>query len=238
MDLPVIDSQYLLDFLVELLNTPSPTGFSEGGIACVERALAAFPNLTLAETRKGALVATWPGEHNDSRRALTAHVDTLGAMVKEIKTSGRLKLSQIGNYAWNTIEGEGCTVHTGSGQTVRGSILLCKASSHVHGAQVNDTKREAESMEVRLDARTSAADGNACAWGLKSEISFPSIPAWRSPMASCARDTWTTRPVSPAWWQQSNPCMLPAGLQRRPPCCILATMKKLDTVQRLESLRM
>ena len=158
MDLPLIDNQYLLGFLVELLNTPSPTGYSEGGIACVERALAAFSDLTLANTRKGALVATWPGERSDSRRALTAHVDTLGAMVKEIKTTGRLKLTQIGNYAWNTIEGEGCTVYTGSGQPVRGSILLCKASSHVHGSLVNETTRNAEAMEVRLDARTSTAD--------------------------------------------------------------------------------
>src|SRR5512135_3732172 len=109
MDLPAVDSDTLVSFLAELLNTPSPTGFSEHGIACVERALAAFPvPLRLERTRKGALVAAWPGERSDAPRALTAHVDTLGAMVKEIKTSGRLKLTQIGGYAWNTVEGEGC----------------------------------------------------------------------------------------------------------------------------------
>lgn len=159
MDLPVVNCEYLLDFLVELLKTPSPTGFTGEGVACVERALASFPGLRLSHTRKGALVASWPGERSDSPRALTAHVDTLGAMVKEIKMNGRLKLTQVGGYAWNTIEGEGCSVHTGSGQTVRGSILLCKASSHVHGVQVvNETIRNAETMEVRLDARTATAD--------------------------------------------------------------------------------
>ena len=59
-------------------------------------------------------------------------------MVKEIKSNGRLKLSRIGGFAWNTIEGEGCSVLTRSGRQVRGSILLTKASSHVFGAEVGD----------------------------------------------------------------------------------------------------
>ena len=157
MESPVIDSIYLMSFLVQLLNIPSPTGFAEAGIQCVKRALDAFPELGLSYTRKGALVAAWPGEKANAPRALTAHVDTLGAMVKEIKSNGRLKLSQIGGYAWNTVEGEGCTVFGSGGKTVRGSFLLTKASSHVHGAQVNETKRDADAMEVRLDARTVSA---------------------------------------------------------------------------------
>jgi putative aminopeptidase FrvX len=153
-DLPPVDTAFLTHFLVELLNTPSPTGFASAGIECVERALAGFTPLTLAHTRKGALTAIWSGQKDDHPRGLTAHVDTLGAMVKEIKPNGRLKLSQIGGYPWNTIEGEGCKVFTSSGKTVRGSILLSKASSHVYGVQVSETKRDGESLEVRLDART------------------------------------------------------------------------------------
>jgi putative aminopeptidase FrvX len=157
MESPVIDSTYLMNFLVQLLNTPSPTGFTEAGIQCVKHALDAFPDLGLTYTRKGALVAAWPGERGDGPRALTAHVDTLGAMVKEIKPNGRLKLSQIGGYAWNTVEGEGCTVFGSVEKPLRGSLLLNKASSHVHGAQVNETRRDADAMEVRLDARTVSA---------------------------------------------------------------------------------
>jgi putative aminopeptidase FrvX len=81
-------------------------------------------------------------------------VDTLGVMVKEIKSNGRLKLSRIGGYIWNTIEGEGCTVFTRSGRQVRGSILLNKASSHVFGGEVGEMKRDEDSLEVRVDART------------------------------------------------------------------------------------
>ncbi len=154
--LPPIDQQYLLDVLVKLLNTPSPTGFAHQAVALTSELLAAFKPLTLQATRKGGLVAFWPGQTSDQARALTAHVDTLGAMVKQIKGNGRLKLTSLGGFAWNTVEGEGCTVHTAAGE-LRGSLLLETASSHVHGDKVNKTQRSAEVMEVRLDARTTSA---------------------------------------------------------------------------------
>ncbi|MBN2149367.1 MAG: M42 family metallopeptidase [Anaerolineales bacterium] len=158
MPLPLIDRNYLLNFLTGLLNTPSPTGFAEKAISYTEDALRSYPSLRLSRTRKGALVAEWPGTRSDAPRALTAHADTLGAMVREIKPNGRLKLTKIGGYAWNTVEGEGCTVFASQGQAVRGSLLLVKASTHVHGAQVNELKREDDNMELRLDARTTSAE--------------------------------------------------------------------------------
>jgi len=154
MTLPPIDTDYLLNFLTGLLNTPSPTGLAQPAIAYTEKALSAFPTLQLSRTRKGALVARWAGRGSDSPRALTAHVDTLGAMVKEIKSNGRLKLTRIGGVTWNTVEGEGCTVFTSQGAAVRGSILITQASAHVYGSQLGEQKRDDDHMEVRLDART------------------------------------------------------------------------------------
>ncbi len=157
-DLPPIDQEYLLDVLVELLNIPSPTGFAHQAIDYIAVALEDFSELKVAQTRKGALVATWPGQQSTTPRALTAHADTLGAMVKEIKSNGRLKLTKIGGFAWNTVEGEGCTVFTNQGERVRGSLLLSKASGHVYGGDVNDLKRDDHNMEVRLDAHTTSAN--------------------------------------------------------------------------------
>ena len=158
MPLPDIDTNFLIDFLTRLLNTPSPTGFAQAAIALTEQALAAFPELHLSRNHKGALLAEWPGEDAVTPRALTAHADTLGAMVKEIKPNGRLKLTQIGGYAWNAIEGEGVRVFTTAGEVIRGAVLLTMASSHVFGKQVNETKRDEDTLEVRLDARTTNAD--------------------------------------------------------------------------------
>lgn len=161
MKLPEIDQETMVDFLAELLNTPSPTGFTEKAIQLCEVTLAQMSGISLNKTNKGALVATFPGHTPSPWRALTAHVDTLGAMVKEIKSNGRLKLTKLGGFAWNTVEGEGVTVFLQNGETLRGSLLLSKASSHVHGQEVSKTERSDATMEVRLDARTTNVDETA-----------------------------------------------------------------------------
>ena len=147
----------MTQFLLGLLNIYSPTGDTERAITYVRKAFDAL-GLETALNIKGALIATWPGRSSDRPKAITAHVDTLGAMIKEIKENGRLRLTQIGGYAWNTVEGEGCFVRTSLGTVVRGTILPVKASVHVHGDEVDKLERKAENMEVRLDARTKSAD--------------------------------------------------------------------------------
>jgi len=155
--LPEINLDELTEFLTELLNTPSPTGFTDEAINLCEKNLAKLPGVSISRTNKGALVAVLPGEVESPWRALTAHVDTLGAMVKEIKSNGRLRLSKLGGFAWNTVEGEGMTVFTRTGERVCGSLLVNTASVHVHGQDVGKTERKDENMEVRLDARTTNA---------------------------------------------------------------------------------
>lgn len=154
--LPGIDQDYLLEILVELLNIPSPTGYTDQAILYLESKLGDFPNIKHHQNAKGSLLASWYGDLKTAPRGLTAHVDTLGAMVKEIKSNGRLKLTQLGGYTWNTIEGEGCTVFSNKGEPVRGTVLLNKASGHVHGKEVSTTERSGDTMEVRLDWKTSS----------------------------------------------------------------------------------
>ena len=163
-NLPSIDTNHLTKFLVDLLNIPSPTGFAESAIAFVEKELTQFKQLTLSHTRKGALVAKWDASKMIGRGmqsnlppvALTAHVDTLGAVVKEIKSNGRLRLSRIGGVQWNTIETEGVWVFTSQGEKIRGSVLIDTASGHIYGGAGGETPRNEEHMEVRLDARTTS----------------------------------------------------------------------------------
>jgi putative aminopeptidase FrvX len=155
--LPTIDMNSMLAFLKGLIEIPSPTGLTEASIAYTEKNLAEYPQLELSRTRKGALLATWPGQAADAPRGITAHVDTLGAMVKRIRPNGRLQLSKIGGFAWNTVENEGCHVFTRSGETLHGSLILTTPSAHVHGSKVNETRRLDETVELRLDLRTSSA---------------------------------------------------------------------------------
>jgi putative aminopeptidase FrvX len=156
MSLPKIDETYFTTFLVDLLNIPSPTGFTEPALAFVEKELSKYKQLQLSRTRKGALVAKWKVESNLPPVALTAHIDTLGAVVKEIKRKGRLKLSRIGGIQWPTVETEGVWVITSKGEKVRGSVLIDTASGHIYSGPGSETPRNDEHMEVRLDARTNS----------------------------------------------------------------------------------
>ena len=164
MPLPSIDTNYFTKFLVDLPNIPSPTGFAEPAIAFVEKELSKFKQLSLSRTRKGALVAKWDSSTTTGRGlhsnrppiALTAHVDTLGAVVKEIKSNGRLRLSRIGGIQWPTIETEGVWIFTSTGEKIRGSVLIDTASGHIYSGTGKETPRNEEHMEVRLDVRTTS----------------------------------------------------------------------------------
>jgi putative aminopeptidase FrvX len=158
-NLPAVDGDYMLEQTAALCRIPSPSGFTR---AAIDHAAAELERLGMPVRRtvKGALVATLPGGDPDSGgRTLSAHVDTLGAMVKEIKNKGRLKLTRVGGYDWATIEGEYCTVHAAGGsREITGTIVTTKASAHVHGAQLRKLKRDETSIEVRLDEPVRTAD--------------------------------------------------------------------------------
>lgn len=149
----------MVDFLVQLLNTPSPTGYHAEAAAVVADAFAdlAIAGLDIQHTGKGALLLRWPGEQDTAPRGLTAHLDTLGLMVKEIKGTGRLKVTQLGGFMWQAVEFEGVTIQSHDGQRHRGTVVPVKASVHVH-RDARSMERSDETMEIRIDARTSSVD--------------------------------------------------------------------------------
>lgn len=153
--IPPIDTDKMVDFLVGLLNTPSPTGDTDRAMAYIQEAFAELP-VKLEMAPKGFLVGTWPGEKSDAPRGLTAHADTLGAMVRGIKKNGRLRLTQLGGWLWTSVEGEGVTIFASNGKLYRGAIMPVAGSIHAHTRAVHEAKRTDETMEVRIDARTAS----------------------------------------------------------------------------------
>lgn len=147
-----IDRDYLLRVLVDLLNTPSPTGYTDWAVGLVQVELEAL-GIKSYITRKGALLANLEGLRDDAPRAVTAHVDTLGAMVKQIKPNGRLKVTALNGLVFPTVESEGVTVLTRSGRQIRGSMVLANGSVHVN-KDARTMPRNEDTMEVRLDERT------------------------------------------------------------------------------------
>lgn len=154
-----IDLDATVDFLVGLIETPSPTGYHAEAIAYTRDAFAALnmPGLTITTTTKGALLLKLKGDSDKTPIGLTAHIDTLGLMVKEIKPNGRLKCVRLGGLLWQGVESECVTVRTHDDKRYRGSIHLQNTSVHVNrGAHTSD--RSDDTMEIRLDARTSSAE--------------------------------------------------------------------------------
>ncbi|QRF24027.1 M42 family metallopeptidase [Alicyclobacillus sp. TC] len=149
------DLQYTQDFLLRLLNIPSPTGMTKTAIDFVE-AEAKKLGIQSTRTHKGALCFTIQGKQSESSRLLTAHVDTLGGMIKEILPSGQMRIQKIGGYAWSTIEGETCRIFSEK-KTFTGTVLLENTSVHVN-SKVNETERTADNMVIVLDEVVHSAE--------------------------------------------------------------------------------
>jgi peptidase M42 family hydrolase len=145
----MIDQDYLLDRLLQLLAKPSPVGMTDGAVALVDtwlRELGFSPKYT----RRGVLYV----EVGDGppRRALAAHLDTLGAMVTELKPNGRLALRNTGTWAARFAEGARITVFSDDGRTHRGTILPLKASGHRFNTEVDTQPADWDNLEIRVDA--------------------------------------------------------------------------------------
>lgn len=148
---------YILETLTDLLAVPSPSGYTYLANGMLSEQLTAL-QIEHTTTTKGAILATVPGKDDQNQRLISAHVDTLGAMVKELKANGMLKLTNIGGLGWANVEGENCKVLTSQGKEISGTLLLNKASAHVHGAETASSERKAETMQVRLDERVCSAE--------------------------------------------------------------------------------
>ena len=144
-----INEEYTLQLLDKLLNTPSPSGFTHHIMEIIE-AEASRLGFTYERNAKGGTIITLPGEDNSRTIALSAHVDTLGAMVRSITSSGTLKLTSIGGFMMNSIENEYCIIHTRSGKSYTGTIMSTAPSVHVY-AGAREFKREESHMEIRID---------------------------------------------------------------------------------------
>ena len=123
-----LDRTYMLDILRRLLETPSPSGFCMGIMEMVQ-AEAKRLGYDMELTPKGNGLLSVEGEAQGETLLLTAHVDTLGAMVRSVKSSGMLRITPIGGYAMQTVEGEYCQVHTRDGKVYEGTVLS------THGAR-------------------------------------------------------------------------------------------------------
>ncbi|MBQ4592286.1 MAG: M42 family metallopeptidase, partial [Clostridia bacterium] len=153
-------ADYAVEKTVELLAIDSPSGYTDAAAEWVRDAFAAL-GYDAKITAKGGVLVDLGGTDTEDGVFLEAHTDTLGAMVSEIKGSGRLKVTNLGGMRAENSEAENVRVHTRDGRVIEGTLQLCNASVHVN-MSYGDTKRTWNAMEVVLDEDVhSAADTRA-----------------------------------------------------------------------------
>ncbi len=148
--------RYTIDQLEKILKIPSPSGHTEYVKDHISKELNTL-KVNYLETHKGAIIATIDGEETEEHRTVSAHMDTLGAMVKEIKSNGRLKFDPIGGYMMNSVEGENCIIETYDQKQYTGTFFTTKPSVHIH-SDAKKTERSVENMEVLIDEKVSSVE--------------------------------------------------------------------------------
>ncbi|OBF25048.1 osmoprotectant NAGGN system M42 family peptidase [Mycobacterium sp. ACS4331] len=157
-DMTEADSTWMLDTLLRLLQTPSPTGRTDAVMRMIGEIFEGF-GLSFSLTRRGALIVELPGASATTDRALVVHADTTGCMVKGLKDNGRLELIPVGTFSARFAAGAQVRILTEDADAfITGTILPLKASGHAFGDEVDTQATDWDHVEVRVDRRVSCRD--------------------------------------------------------------------------------
>ncbi len=143
--------QAYINFAVEQMKAlcaiPSPSGYT---IKVTEYLMNLLREIgyEAKRTNKGSVLVTLGGE--GEHLVLAAHIDTLGAMVRAVKSNGRLRLTTIGGYPFQNIENENVTIHTRKGKEYSATVHLCEPAAHVN-KDISTEKRTDMTVEVVVD---------------------------------------------------------------------------------------
>lgn len=140
---------YVLDLLKDILTTDSPSGFTKQVMQKIEKYTHEL-GYAFETANKGTGILSLEGENHTKTIGLSAHVDTLGAMVRSVSSTGTLKFTLVGGPIVPTLDSEYCKVYTRDGRIYTGTFLSTAPSMHVHKDSSSQV-RSPETMEIRLD---------------------------------------------------------------------------------------
>ncbi len=139
---------YIIKTIEKLVNIPSPSGYTKEIMEFVKEQAKSF-GYESEFNQKGCLIISVEGKSREIV-GLSAHVDTLGAMVRSIDSEGNLKFTLVGGYTMHSVEGAYCQIHTREGKTYTGTILIKSASVHSYD-DARTMERTDRNMLVRID---------------------------------------------------------------------------------------
>lgn len=140
---------YIQQLLPTLMRIDSPSGYTKKAMNFIKEECEAL-GYTPFTNAKGNLYVHVKGSSNEPAIAYSAHCDTLGLMVRSIKSDGTLAITRIGGPLLSTLNGEYCKVYTRDGKVYTGTILTTSPSVHVFKDAATIEASE-ENMIIRLD---------------------------------------------------------------------------------------
>ena len=137
----------IINYLNKLMAIDSPSGYTFKIIAMLKEMVESWGFETRLSNKGNLLISSGEGEETVG---FCAHVDTLGLMVRSIKSDGTLAITKVGGPLLPTLDGEYCKIYTRKGKVYTGTILSNSPSSHVY-KDASKLERNDENMAVRLD---------------------------------------------------------------------------------------
>ena len=148
--------EQLFETAKAVFSVDSPSGYTRNVIDLI-RSMTEELGYRFEITRKGCGVITVEGRDNNKTVGMSAHVDTLGAMVRSITSDGQLMFTKVGGPILPTLDGEYCKIRTRDGKTYTGTILSLSPAVHVFPDSVT-RPRDEDNMAVRIDEKVQTAE--------------------------------------------------------------------------------
>lgn len=145
----MFNKEETVSFLEEILSINSPTGYTKHAIDFLRETVEDIGYET-ETTPKGNLIVQVEGQDTSQVRGLSAHVDTLGLMVRSINSDGTLALTKLGGPLTPTLDGEYCEVITRDNQVYTGTVLSKSPSIHVY-KDASSKDRDIDNLVIKLD---------------------------------------------------------------------------------------
>ncbi|MEG1596560.1 MAG: M42 family metallopeptidase [Lachnospiraceae bacterium] len=140
---------YILCSMKEFINTPSPVSYYDETRPLLER-YAQSLGYTVSYDRKKTPTIMVNGEDDSKTVCISAHLDTLGLIIKSIDTHGMIHVRNLGGINFYGIEGATVTIHTRDGKKYTGLMACQSHSVHVFD-NAQTLERNEDTMMVILD---------------------------------------------------------------------------------------
>lgn len=141
------------DFLYELLNTPSPTGFEVRGQRVWAKRCREFADSVESDAYGNAWATVQGSDPEAPRVMIEAHADEIGFIVKYIADDGFLRVDRIGGSDWANARGRRLTVF---GE--KGEVLGIIGNTAIHIRDRKNGEKAPEVHELFVDIGASSAE--------------------------------------------------------------------------------